>query len=101
REAAAKSLRDLGRLVEADLRAARQAATVEEVRTRLDGLLANLPRERSPAEVVHARAVAVLELTGTDAARKVLSEWAAGAEAEGARLTIDAKAALGRLDARR
>ncbi|HJZ90913.1 MAG TPA: WD40 repeat domain-containing protein, partial [Gemmataceae bacterium] len=99
REAAAKALRDLGPLVEADLRAARQAATVEEVRTRLDVLLANLPRERSPAEVVQARAVAVLELAGTDAARKVLSEWAAGAE--GARLTLDAKAALGRLDARR
>jgi WD40 repeat protein len=99
REAAAKSLRDLGRPVEADLRAARDSTTAEEVRTRLDGLLANLPRERTPAEVVHARAVAALELAGTDAAKKLLAEWAAGAD--GARLTIDAKAALGRLEARR
>jgi WD40 repeat protein len=95
RESAAKGLQDFGRLAEPALRAAREKATAEEVRTRLDALLAKLSRDRSPAELVHARAVAALELAGTDAARKLLAEWAGGAP--GTRLTIDAKAALARL----
>ena len=95
REAATRGLEGLGRLAEPELRAARDRATAEEVRTRLDGLLAKIPRERVGTEVVHARAVLALELAGTEAARKVLAEWAAGAP--GARLTRDAKAALGRL----
>jgi hypothetical protein len=99
REAATKALQDLGRLAEPDLRSARDAATTEEVRSRLDGLLAKIPRERTKAEIVQARAVQALELAGTDAAKKLLAEWAAGPA--GARLTIDAKAALGRLAAAR
>jgi WD40 repeat protein len=95
RESATKALRELGRQIEPDLLAARVVATSEEVRTRLDGLLAGIPRERTAGEVVHARAVAAMELAGTQAARKLLAEWAAGAPA--ARLTIDAKASLGRL----
>jgi hypothetical protein len=54
---------------------------------------------RTPEEWVQARAVLVLELAATDIARKLLAEWAAGAP--GARLTMDAKAALGRLSAHR
>jgi WD40 repeat protein len=95
RESAMKGLQDLGRLAEPALRAAREKATSEEVRSRLDALLAKLSRDRSPAEVVHARAVASLELAATDAAKKLLAEWAA--RAPGARLTADAKAALARL----
>jgi WD40 repeat protein len=95
REAATKELQTLGRLVEPELLAAREQATSEEVRTRLDGLLAHVSPERSPAELVQARAVAAMEAAGTPAARKLLAEWAAGAS--GARLTVDAKAALIRL----
>jgi hypothetical protein len=95
RETASKELQSLGRLVEPDLRIARAKVTSEEVRTRLDALLAKVPRERSGIEIVHARAVAAMELAGSDEAKKLLAEWAAGAP--GARLTIDAKAALQRL----
>src|SRR5205085_1354364 len=95
REAATKELLTLGRLVEPELRATRAKATSEEVRTRLDGLLAKIQRERFGSEILTARAVAAMELSGSDAAKKLLGEWAAGAP--GARLTIDAKAALGRL----
>jgi hypothetical protein len=96
REAATKALQDLGRLVEPDLRAARDAATAAEVRARLDGLLAKVPRERFGIEIIHARSVAAMELAGTVAARQLLAEWAAGSP--GARLTADAKSALARLN---
>jgi WD40 repeat protein len=99
RELATKELQALGRLVEAELRAARGKVASEEVRTRLDALLAKIPRERSATELVQARAVAAMELASSEAAKKLLAEWAAGAP--GARLTIDAKAALGRLNAAR
>jgi WD40 repeat protein len=99
REVATKELQALGRLVETDLRAARKKASSEEVRTRLDALLSKITPERTPAELVQARAVAAMELAGTPAAKKLLAEWAAGAL--GARLTIDAKAALSRLGATR
>jgi hypothetical protein len=95
RELAAKELQARGRLVEPELRSARSKAISEEVRTRLDVLITNLPRDRSGDEIVHARAVATMELSGSDAARKLLAEWAVGAP--GARLTVDAKAALARL----
>ena len=95
REIATKQLRTFGRQIDEDLRAARDQATSVEVRTRLDALLARIPRERTAEELVHARAVLAMELAGNDASRKLLAEWAAGAE--GARLTKDAKAALARL----
>jgi WD domain, G-beta repeat len=95
REEAASVLEELGRRIEPELRTARAETRCEEVRTRLDALLAKLPRDRNWEEVTHARAIAAMELAGTDAARKVLAEWAAGAP--GARLTTDAKAALLRL----
>jgi WD40 repeat protein len=98
RETATRGLRHLGRLVEPDLRAARPKATGEEVRARLDALLAGIVRERTPSERINARAVTALELAGTEAATKVLADWAAGAPA--ARLTQDARAALSRLKAR-
>jgi len=94
REAATKTLRDQGRAVDADLRAARETATAE-ARRRLEGLLADMPRERNAVEVAQARAVAALELATSDAAKKVLAEWAAGAPE--ARLTVDAKSALERM----
>lgn len=99
REMATRELHDLGRLVEPELRAALAKTTSEEVRTRLERLLVQIPRIRTGDEWVQARAVLALELAGTEAAKKALREWAAGAP--GARLTIDAKAALGRLAATR
>jgi len=99
RETATKRLRVLGRQIEEDLRAARDQATSAEARTRLDGLLASIPRERTADELVQARAVLAMELAGTDAAKRLIAEWAAGAP--GARLTIDARAALARLEDRR
>ena len=96
REAATKQLRTFGRQIDEDLRAARDQATSIEVRTRLDALLARIPRERTAEELVQARSVLAMELAATDAAKRLLAEWAAGAT--GARLTIDAKSALGRLN---
>lgn len=95
REAATRTLQDLGRVVEPELRAARAATKFEEVRMRLDGLLAKIVPARTAAEIVQARAVAAMELAGTPAAKRLLAQWAGGAPA--ARLTIDAKAALQRL----
>lgn len=97
REAASKELQALGRLIEPELRSFRAKATSEEVRRRLDTLIAKIPRERIGIEIVHARAVAAMEIAASDSAKKLLAEWADGAP--GARLTIDAKAALGRLNA--
>lgn len=99
REAAAKALTELGRLAEPELQAAKAKTASAEIRARADAILARLPRARSDAETVQVRAVAAMELAGTEDAKKVLNEWAAGAP--GARLTIDAKAALARLAATR
>jgi WD40 repeat protein len=98
REKATRALADLGRLAEPALKRARRQPAGEEVRTRLDDLITRLAPDRSPAELVQARAVAAMELAGTPAARKLLAEWAAGAP--GARLTTDAMAALVRLGGR-
>lgn len=95
RESAMRSLLALGRLVEPTLRAARQTAIDAEARSRLESLLAQVRHERSHAELVQTRAVAAMELAGSDAAKKLLADWASGAP--GARLTIDAKGALGRI----
>lgn len=95
REAATKGLQTLGRLVQPELQATRERATSEEIHTRLDALLARFTAGRLPTELAQARAVAALEAAGTPAAQKLLAEWAAGAP--GARLTVDAKAALIRL----
>jgi WD40 repeat protein len=95
REVATRELALRGRLIEPELREARAQATSEEVRTRLDGLLAKVSRQRTDLEIVQSRAVAALEVAGTDTAKELLREWARGAR--GAWLTMDARAALGRL----
>ena len=79
RESATRELQALGRLIEPELKAARAKVTSEEVRMRLDALVAKILRERSGGEIVHARAVAAMELSGSDAAKKLLADWAAGA----------------------
>jgi WD40 repeat protein len=96
REQAFRSLAEFGNAVEAELKQTHQYTESAEVRARLDALLAKLTWERSPPDWARLRAVAAMELAGTADARKLLAEWAGGASR--ARLTMDAKAALGRLD---
>jgi RNA polymerase sigma factor (sigma-70 family) len=94
REAADRELARLGEDAEAGLRAALAARPSEEKRGRLDRLLTALT-EGAPQPLAELRAVWALELTGTPAARKVLEALAGGAA--GARLTREAKEALGRM----
>ena len=98
REAATTALTKAGALGEPAVRRALQGKVTAEARERLEKVLAGVSQKPSPEDVTAARAVQALELANTEAARKVLEEWAAGAE--GARLTTDAGAALQRLKAR-
>jgi hypothetical protein len=94
RDAATKALADLHRLAEPALRAALDRGPSAEARQRLNKLIAGLVREPMADEIRAGRAVKALELADTLETRALLGEWAGGAP--GARLTEDAKAALGR-----
>jgi RNA polymerase sigma factor (sigma-70 family) len=95
RQQAQEALEEIGDLAEPALRQALADKPPLDVRRRID---AALERLRGPATRPEARrslrAVAVLEDVGTPAARQLLEELAAGAPE--ARLTREAKAALGR-----
>jgi HEAT repeat protein len=94
RDAAAKALAELGPPVVPVLRESlRRAKSVEQTR-RIEALLARLRREPTPDDWRALRAVQVLELTGTPAARELLRAWAGGAP--GVPQTEHAKAALAR-----
>jgi RNA polymerase sigma factor (sigma-70 family) len=95
RDRATKALRELGAVAAPALEEALKKRPAEEVRRRLEQLLTALRREPTAEEVHLVRAVLVLELAGTADARAVLRAWAAGAP--GARLTEEAREALGRL----
>jgi RNA polymerase sigma factor (sigma-70 family) len=101
REAAAKRLKELGPRAGAALRAALRAGPSAEGRKRVEALLAALEESGPPTadEVQQLRAVTVLERAGTPEARTLLAELAGGAP--DARLTREARAALGRLTAAR
>jgi WD40 repeat protein len=99
RETASRELQRLGRLIEPELHDARTKPANEEMLARIESLIHKIPRERSATEIVQARAVAAMEIASNDEAKNLLTEWAAGAP--GARLTIDAKAALRRLNGAR
>jgi hypothetical protein len=92
REEATKALERLGPAIEMEVRKALEGQSSAEARGRmerlLDGLRADVPRQR--------RAVAVLEAIGTLEARQVLRRLAGGAP--GATLTREARAALDRLE---
>lgn len=94
REAAEKRLTEAGDLAEAGVRAAIQSDSVErQIRAaRVLKTIENANRERLRA----LRAVEVLEYLNTPMCRDVLKGLAAGAP--GARLTLDARAALARLE---
>lgn len=98
REAAETALAKAGRFTEPAVRRALEGTSTAEARQRLEKVLAGISRRPTAEDIVHSRAVHAMELANTAAARKVLQEWAAGAE--GAWLTTEARAALERLRGR-
>ncbi|HKB00826.1 MAG TPA: sigma-70 family RNA polymerase sigma factor [Gemmataceae bacterium] len=98
RETATAALAKAGELAEPAVRRALAGDPSPEARQRLEKLLPGLTRRPSRGDVIHSRAVQAMELANTPAARRLLEEWAAGVE--GAWLTTDARAALGRLRSR-
>jgi RNA polymerase sigma factor (sigma-70 family) len=97
REQATKGLRDLGRPVVPQLRAAQTAAGAEG-RKRLGELIDELTTRFTSNDLRQMRAVQVLELAGTPEAREVLIDWARGQP--GVLLTDQAAEALKRLQGR-
>jgi WD40 repeat protein len=96
REAATKELERLDVLAGPALRKALAAGPPIEASLRIKGLLEKLARPPGAPELLRGlRAVEVLERGGTAAARKALEALAKGAPE--ARLTQEAKVALGRL----
>ena len=98
REAATRELAALGRLAGPALKAAIARGVSAEARERADRLLNGMAGEPAGEELRQMRAVQALELAGGPEAIALLKEWATGAA--DARLTVDARAALGRLDRR-
>jgi WD40 repeat protein len=97
RKRAAQELEGLGDLAEPALREALKRRPTPEVRRQMEAILEGSTSWSTPRLRV-ARAVMVLELAGTPAARRLLQELAGGAP--GALLTRQAQAALGRLEKR-
>lgn len=98
REAATKTLENLGELARPDLLKALDARPSLEVRQRLDILLRQLDRRQgrpSPNELRQIRAIQVLEWLDTPAARALLAELAKGPATSWQ--TPEAQAALQRL----
>ncbi|HKI33738.1 MAG TPA: PQQ-binding-like beta-propeller repeat protein [Gemmataceae bacterium] len=99
REEASAELEKIGELAEPALRGALRGKPSAELRQRVEALLAKLVgRRMAPDELRESRALEVLELIGTPAAREVLTVLAKGEQE--ARLTREAKAALMRLTRR-
>jgi hypothetical protein len=96
RETAARELARRGMVVEGDLRAALAKAKSAEQRERLEGLLNKLRWGVPPeGDILRGlRAVWLLERLGTAETKKLLERLAGGAS--GSRVTLEAKAALGR-----
>src|SRR5262249_22392383 len=94
RERAEEELRKLGEAAEASLRQALTGGPTLEVRRRAERLLAELG-PTTAAGLRRLRGVEAVECVGGAAARAALEELAGGAA--GARLTEEARAALGRL----
>jgi WD40 repeat protein len=98
REAASGALAKAWAVSEPAIRRALAASPSAEARQRLEKILAAIDRRPSKDDIAHSRAVQVLELANTPAARRVLEGWAGGLE--GAWLTTDARAARARLRSR-
>ncbi len=93
REAAQKSLEKLGDRAAQFLHAALRQSPSAEAKARLNRLLKVLDT-MSPDQLRHRRAVEVLERIASAEAKAILADLAQGAD--GARLTIEAKASLAR-----
>lgn len=98
REAAETALAKAGPLTEPAVRRALEGKPTAEARQRLEKILAGISHRPTAEDIVQSRVVHAMELANTEAARKVLVEWAAGVE--GTWLTTDARAALERLRGR-
>jgi WD40 repeat protein len=89
-------LSSMGRFIEPRLREELNRKPSLEVRRRLEEILAVVTGDRQPvAEVRVLRALEVLEMVATDAAKELLKELAGGAAS--CELTIEAKGVLERL----
>jgi WD40 repeat protein len=89
-------LQKIGPAAEPELRQANANANDIETRRRIEELLDRLAlHEWTAAEVMHARAVEVLETIGTPEARATLTRWTTGDPA--AILTLEARKALASL----
>ncbi len=97
REGATKALIALGPGVTAQLRKALKATASAETRNRLEQVLRLLHEKQTAQRILESRAVQILELCGTAAARRLLREWAENAAPS---LAQEAHAALERLMAR-
>jgi hypothetical protein len=99
REKATKDLMAMGQAAEPLLRQSLQNKPSAEAKGRIERILARLSRSTvPPAELRALRAVEALEHMDAPEVREILQELAKGAEASS--LTRDAKAALGRWNAR-
>jgi WD40 repeat protein len=94
REAAVRTLTDLGPLATPALKQAAAGELSPEARERVTKILDRRVDDLSPAALRAVRAVAVLERIGTPDAIAQLKAWAAGAN--GAPLTEEARAAVAR-----
>ncbi len=98
REAASKALAGLDEQATPYLEEALKRTQPLEIRARVTRLLEQRRRPALPAEQIRqVRAVMVLERIGDGAAKDLLQRWASGPA--GARLTMEAAAALKRLEA--
>jgi WD40 repeat protein len=100
RDAATKALRQFGSAAAPALRRVVQANPPLEQKTRLERLLAELTAPVLPPgeRLRQVRAIAVLEMAGTEDARKILRDLARGAADD--RQTQESAAAIGRMQAR-
>ncbi len=98
RDAAHQELSKYGDVAAHALKDALKKSPVLETQRRVEKLLSQLERDPSPAEVREIRAIQSLELAGTPEAQALLHHWAGGAP--GARLTENARSALGRVERR-
>jgi WD40 repeat protein len=92
REAATKALAELGDVARPALDAGRGTKLSAEGQTRIEDLLSRLQKPLTGEAARPGRAVQALQWAGGNAARAVLTAWAAGAA--GVRLTEEAKRAL-------
>jgi WD40 repeat protein len=98
REAAMKTLTEMEQQSLPALKDAQKKGTSPEIRERAGKILERYTIDPTGENLRRSRAIQALELAGTNDAKELLREWAKGAS--GARLTEEAKAALGRLEAK-